>query len=359
MGANGAGAGAGLPAKRKAESYGNDIPAKVQRRDALNKSERMNGSSRPTAVSEATKSKSSSTDPLPYRGTAAGTTPSSNQSKTIPKATPTGTNAPKVANKPVVKAEPGTAIPTPAAMSATTSAATSATPRPGSYAAMLARAKEVQEAKAAVPIVKPQSVEKLTRKERLALQAEAKHKNVSGKDRKLSSNGHSKALEVTHSKLSDPGKDRKKSADLGYQGTMRPKSTTESTYQGTIRHGNSASTPARRPGAAYEGGSSYDRSRSTSLTAKAKPSKEKGTRYAGYASYSDADLEDEYESDASSDMDAGIFDVEKEEREALLVAKKEDEEALKEENELKRQKAERKRTLERMAAAAAKKKRTF
>lgn len=357
MGANGA--GAGLPAKRKAESYGNDIPAKVQRRDALNKTERVNGSSRPTALSDATKSKSSSTDPLPYRGTAAGTTPSLNQSKTITKATPIGASTPKVVNKPSVKAEPGTIAPASTTASTVTSTVSSAAPRPGSYAAMLARAKEAQVAKATVPTPKPISVEKLTRKERLALQAEAKHKNVSGKDRKLGSNGQSKAQETAHPKLGDPGKDKKKAVDLGYQGTMRPKSATESAYQGTMRSGNSTSTSTRKPSAAYERGSSYDRSRSTSLTAKAKPLRDRVARNPGYASFSDDELEDEYESDGSSDMDAGIFDVEREEREALLVAKKEDEEALKEENELKRQKAERKKTLERMAAAAAKKKRSF
>lgn len=223
---------------------------------------------------------------------------------------------------------------------------------------MMAKAKEAQQARAAAPIIKHKPTETLTKKERLALQAEAKGKRFPDKDRKLGLNGHSKGLDGAQAKFGDSGKQKSRAADLNYQGTMRPKVSVEPSYQGTMRRSNSSSAPARKSIYPNERTTSYDRSRSTSLTAKAKPAKEKGARYAG--NYSEADFdeddeEDDYDSDGSSVMEGGIWDMEQEERKALALAKKEDEEALKEENELKRQKAERRKKLEMMNAAAAKK----
>lgn len=69
------------------------------------------------------------------------------------------------------------------------------------------------------------------------------------------------------------------------------------------------------------------------------------------------DEEEDYESDASSDMEGGVWDVEEEEQMALRVARQEDAEALAEETRLKREKEERKRKLMAMSKAAAAKKR--
>ncbi|EOD48727.1 proteophosphoglycan ppg4 [Neofusicoccum parvum] len=117
----------------------------------------------------------------------------------------------------------------------------------------------------------------------------------------------------------------------------------EPSYQGTMHRGSAA----RKPG--LDRGGSYDRSRSGSLGAKPI---EKRYRY-----YEDDEEEEEedYDSEGSSDMEAGVFDVDREEEMSLRVARKEDEQALREEEELKRKKLERKQMLERMNSQAKKK----
>lgn len=61
---------------------------------------------------------------------------------------------------------------------------------------------------------------------------------------------------------------------------------------------------------------------------------------------SEADLQEEgYNSDASSDMEAGAFDIDEEERAAMRAAKEDDARELAEENRLKREKEERRRRL--------------
>jgi hypothetical protein len=66
--------------------------------------------------------------------------------------------------------------------------------------------------------------------------------------------------------------------------------------------------------------------------------------------------EDDYASDASSDMEGGIWDVEQEEQLALKAAKQEDAEALAEEQRLKREKEARRKKLAEMSKQAAAKK---
>jgi hypothetical protein len=211
---------------------------------------------------------------------------------------------------------------------------------------MMAKAKEAAATKSVVPTIVHKPPEILTKKERMARHAEAKGKKFHETDRKSVLNEHGKAFQAGRGKMARPGQDKPKpkAADLGYQGTMRPKPSIESGYQGTMRGGpqpqprsTGSGPPARKQ--------SFDRSRSSSLAAKHKAPAQKG-RMAGRAYYSASDLEDDeddYGSDASSDMEAGAMDVEEEERRALLAAKREDEEELKRENEMKRLKAERKR----------------
>ncbi|KAF2806894.1 uncharacterized protein BDZ99DRAFT_87746 [Mytilinidion resinicola] len=327
------------PTKRKAEGDATPVPNKVQRRDAPNGT---SGTVRPVQGVYGSKPKApGAPDPLPYRGTATSTTNILNASKPQ-KRTPdpsskpsTGTQSTYTGSGPAVKAAPRPVVP-------------QAPPKAGSYAAILAKAKEAA-ANPAVLTIKHKPAEILTRKERLARLAEAKAKKPAGVDRKPAPNKHAApGHDAVRAKAGPAGKEKPKpkAVDLGYQGTMRPKPTVESGYQGTMRggppppHTRAGTGPAARK-------QSFDRSRSGSLAVKPKAAAQKGGRMAGRAYYSQSDLDDEeeddYGSDESSDMEAGAWDVEEEERKALLTAKKEDEEELRRENELKRLKAERKR----------------
>ena len=152
----------------------------------------------------------------------------------------------------------------------------------------------------------------MSRKERLALKAEA---SAGAKGKKPVAGLPSRVLDPK----ADPSKEKKKPSEVGYQGTARPaKKPVEVGYKGTAR-------PASAPATS---------SRNGTPAVKAKPNPAKG-RYDGYADWDElSDMEDEeedYASDASSDMEGGIWDVEEEEQIALKVAKKEDAEALAEE----------------------------
>ena len=199
---------------------------------------------------------------------------------------------------------------------------------------MLQKAKEKDASKPVAPPIKHEPTKILTRKERLALKAEA---GIKGK----------KAAAGLPSKAADPKADaskEKKKVEVGYQGTARPaRKPVEVGYKGTARP---SSVPATS-------------SRNGTPAAKPKPNPAKG-RYDGYADWDELDdmeddEEDDYESDASSVMEGGIWDVEEEEQLALKAAKKEDAEALAEENRLKREKEERKKKLAAMAAKAKRK----
>ena len=84
-------------------------------------------------------------------------------------------------------------------------------------------------------------------------------------------------------------------------------------------------------------------------------------RYAGSATWADEDGEDEgegeYNSDASSAMEAGRFDVDQEEELSLRQAKKEDAEELARLDTHNREKKARREMLTKMAAAKRNKKR--
>ncbi|KAF2498866.1 hypothetical protein BU16DRAFT_558905 [Lophium mytilinum] len=327
------------PTKRKAEGDATPVPNKVQRRDAPNG---MSGTVRPAHGVNGSKPKApGAPDPLPYRGTATSATNSLNVSKPQ-KRTPDPTSKPSTGTQSTYTGSGPTAKP------ATKPAAPPVPPKAGSYAAILAKAKEAA-ANPAVSTFKHKPAEILTRKERLARHAEAKTRTPVGTDKKPVPNRHAApGHEASRTKAGPAGKEKlkPKAVDLGYQGTMRPKPTVESGYQGTMRGG--PPPPLRRAGTGPPARKqSFDRSRSGSLAVKPKAAAQKGGRMAGHAYYSQSDLDDEdeddYGSDASSDMEAGAWDVEEEERKALLSAKKEDEEELRRENELKRLKAERKR----------------
>ena len=190
--------------------------------------------------------------------------------------------------------------------------------------------------------IKHKPVEKLTKKDRLRLQAEAaaaqKGRSLSGARGAAArvgqgAKGRSKSAEPLASKGGPVKKDRKP-VDLGYKGTMRA-APAPLTYTGTMRPSGSAVSRKAPPGPP-RGGERY--------------------RYASYSDEEDDDVDEEQEDyESESDMEAGMDEVDYEEEQAARIARREDAEALREENELKRSKLEKKRKLDQLAAAAKKK----
>ena len=318
--------------KRKADDQPSSGESKIQRKDAPAQAGRMNGFTRPD---QSKPKPSTPVNSMPYRGTAnlSGLAAAKGQNPSASKPS-SRTSTPMATSKPSVSASK------PPVAKAVTGAASSAPKKKGTYAEMMAKAKQQQETKpAAAPPVKHEPMKILTKKERIALREEEKAK---AKGKKPSTS----TLAKIRDNKEDLGKERRKPADVGYQGTARTvKKPADTGYKGTAR-----------PTAGLTGKPSpSDRSRSTSLTAKGKPKPQ--ARWGGYASWSDEDEmleeEDDYESDMSEDMEGGMWDLEQEEALALKAAKKEDAEALREEEEHKRAKEERKRKLMAMSKAAA------
>lgn len=308
--------------KRKASGPVESNQVKIQRKEG--QPGQPNGAGRSTTPSAAKPTPSASASNAPYRGTAA------------PSSARTGS---PVVKRPVTGATSTSTVPLKAAAPAakpvslaTGSTASAAAPKKG-YLALLQKAKEKDSTKPVAPPGKHEPTKILSRKERLALKAEA---SAGAKGKKAAPGMQSKQIDARN----DLAKEKKKPMDVGYQGTARPaKKAIEVGYRGTAR-------PSSAPASS---------SRNGPVAAKAKPST-KG-RYDGYADWDDLDDmeddEEDYASDASSDMEGGMWDVEEEEQMALKVAKKEDAEALAEETRLKQEKEERKRKLLAMSKAAA------
>ena len=111
-----------------------------------------------------------------------------------------------------------------------------------------------------------------------------------------------------------------------------------------------ARPPLHAPATAYRGtmGTSASRPRLP-------PSRKKGRydEYLGTDEEEDSELDDQdegdYDSEASSDMEAGAFDIDEEERLATKAAREDDARELAEEQRLKREKEERRRRLANLA----------
>ena len=227
-------------------------------------------------------------------------------------------------------------------------APTNAAPKKG-YLATLERAKAAQEAAKQMGQIKHVKVEKLSRRERERLQAEAAAAAAAEASRKGKApiGRAAQGSERSRDGLPVVGKagtvpKERKPVEVGYKGTMRPVSS-QPAYRGTMSTGKASSAGGR-----YGGGRPKDR----------------GTDYARWSDLDDEDEgdeeeEDDYDSQGSSDMEAGMDEIDEEELTSTKVGRKEDEAALREENELKRQKLERKKKLEQLQAAAAKKKRLY
>ena len=327
---NGA-SGTAPPAKRKAENSPEGVQSKLQRKESSTDGIRTNGTPQSAAATIVANTKPATpANSVPYRGTAAATgSAAAKSAATVGQKLKTAPPPSKI-NTAVKSAPP--AAKSPATASAT---APSSGKKMGSYAAMLAKAKEAAATKAFVPTVKHEPTKILTKKERLALAAEAK---LGPKTKGAGTTSLAKAGNV---KGKEAPKEKREPAKIGYQGTARPKQPADVGYKGTAR-----------PTSAGSG----VRSASTPGGSRGKAKIDRG-KYGGYAPWSDLedqDEEEDYESDASSDMEGGLWDVEEEEKRALEVAKKEDAAALAEENELKRQKEERRRKLAALAAAKTK-----
>jgi hypothetical protein len=231
----------------------------------------------------------------------------------------------KLATKPTTlatTAKPAPAVPSPATPSGQ--------PKKNSFKEILARA-QGQQSKPTSGTIQHKRIEQPTKLSKKAQAEEAKKKVVQEKEKKAAANGPKSTATSAGSKASLADQ-KKKPVEVAYKGTMRPNADTG--YKGTMRPGN-----ASRPGASGYRGSAASRQQS---------------RYDRYASDSE-DMEDEeedYESDVSSDMEAGAFDVDQEESFALAQARREDLEAQKEEEEHQRKKNERKKKLAELASRA-------
>ncbi|KAL6711914.1 hypothetical protein ACN47E_002957 [Coniothyrium glycines] len=314
--------------KRKASGPVENSQIKVQRKDWVNQPAQVNGAARATSTPAVSKPTTPVTSSVPYRGTAA---PSS-AGKPVSLAARKPTTSSGTSSLPPKPAAPA---PKPASTTPSIITSSNAAPKKG-YLALLQKAKEKDSTKPLAPPGKHEPTKILTKKERLALKAEASA--AKGKKQTPAPSG-----KLSDSKT-DPAKGKGKPIEVGYQGTARPmKKPVEVGYKGTAR-------PSSAPASS---------SRNGTPAAKAKPTASRH-KYEGYADWDELDdmddeeeEEEDYASDASSDMEGGIWDVEQEEQLALKAARKEDAEALAEEMRLKREKEERKRKLLAMNKAAA------
>ncbi|KAG8628455.1 hypothetical protein KVT40_004328 [Elsinoe batatas] len=254
-----------------------------------------------------------------------------------------GTSRPTAQTNGVQKQGAVKAVQKPAA-AATTPSTSAPAPAKKGYLATLERARMAQEANKGKGVgeIRHIKVEKkhLSRREKERLAAEAK---AAQKDPKLKGTLQSAGRSRDGTPVTANGKvvDPKKKVDTGYKGTMRPAAAaTAPAYKGTMRPGGApkAAPPPKRP----------------------RPGEQSRYKYAeDYSDEEEDDEEDDGYDSASSDMEAGLNEIDQEELISAKVARREDEEALREEEELKRQKLERKRKLQALSAAAAKKKKVY
>ncbi|KAF1999484.1 hypothetical protein P154DRAFT_564016 [Amniculicola lignicola CBS 123094] len=335
------------PLKRKAEGPPDGSQVKVQRREAPAHSAPPNGATRAAPRPDAAKPKTTTTtNGVPYRGTAGLGGPAKPSPVLLKKPVNPGGVTSSMAKSGTPLSKPGTIGTRPSSAPPKTAApppASGAPQKKTGYAAMLARAKEAQQSKPVAAQAKAEPTRILTKKERLALRAEAAQ---AAKGKKGAS-----AIQARAGAGDAKGglnKEKREPSKLTYQGTARPvNKPPEAGYKGTARPASTAAGPGGK----------------TSVLGRSNPKPKAGAgRYDGYRDWSDlSDAEDgeDYPSEEEeSDMEGGLWDMEEEEEKALRVAKKEDAEALREENEHKKQKEERKRKLLALSkAASAKKKR--
>ncbi|KAJ5571050.1 Chromatin SPT2 [Penicillium sp. DV-2018c] len=210
----------------------------------------------------------------------------------------------------------------PAKPAAAAPATSSKPPPPGSFAAIMAQAKAKQEqAPAYVGLLrhKPLPKERLTKVERKRRMMETQAKE---REARL---GRKAGPGITADK---PG--QRDAERPSYKGTAKMRTPEPLSYRGTLGLPSKRGADDRR-----------QQSRNSRQNEYLATDEEDEGDYGGY---------DDGYSDASSDMEAGIDDVDREEEEALRFAKREDEEALREEMRLKKEKLERQRKLAALAS---------
>jgi len=200
------------------------------------------------------------------------------------------------------------------------------------------RAQAAKATQASLGQITHKAVPKISKKEKLAQEAEAAQKSKEAARGKSSAIVGVKSEKLPASgQLANKGppstKEKKPPADLGYKGTMRPNSS-EPTYKGTAKPVTSSASASqrnnipKRPPEGRSGG--QDRYR--------------------YADYSDEEEEEDYMS-GSEDMEvAGFGELDEEEELSLRQARQDDAREKKLEDTLKQQKRQR---LEALAAATA------
>ncbi|KAL1867604.1 hypothetical protein Plec18167_008604 [Paecilomyces lecythidis] len=299
------------------------------------------GSQKPTTVPAGTKRKAEEQLQRPDRANgqiqsknATIKTATSHTSATI-KPRPTSGSGPGVAAKPGDK--PSTSAAVAASRPVAPAATTSKPPPKGSFADLMMKAKAAQEkAPVKVGMFKHQPVpkEKLSKSERKkrAMEALAKEKEMKAGKKPGVAAGLSAGAKAGIRPGEETAAKRRGPDEIEYKGTARPTQTT--TYKGT------AGLPPRRA-------SNDPRGRSASRHGKpARRDEYLGTDEEDEGDYDDYD---DYYSDESSDMEAGLMDVEEEEAAALRAARKEDEEDIRAEMAAKREKLERKKKLSLLA----------
>ncbi|KAI9838676.1 MAG: hypothetical protein M1819_004990 [Sarea resinae] len=265
--------------------------------------------------------------------------------------TPASNSTSSTAAVPLRLGAPGAVKPVGSSSSVAPSAAAAASsskppPKKGSYAEILARAKAAQTSSAVIGAIKHKPVEKLSKSQKLAKQAEASKpkRGATDQDRRDGRNGKATTPIGPGRDSKDPPIKKKQPLDVGYKGTARPKSE-DPGYKGTMNRSRPNLQGQKRDR------DSNSRSRSTSLARPGPSGAPSRNRYR-YASYSDEEEGedvDDYDSEGSSDMEAAPFELEEEEQLSLRNAKKEDELAQKEEEEHRRAKEEKRKMLAKMA----------
>ncbi|PLB34967.1 uncharacterized protein BDW47DRAFT_111189 [Aspergillus candidus] len=212
--------------------------------------------------------------------------------------------------------------------------ASSKAPPKGSFADLIAQAKNLQQkTPTQVGMFKHQPVpkEKLSKMERKKrmMEAQAKEKEAKLGKRPGAASGTKPGLQKLASKTAEPT----------YRGTSRPTPTPTATAPAQPAYRGTAGLPSRRSGNDRNAQSRGGRRRMDEYL---------GTDEEDEGEY--ADNYDDYYSDASSDMEAGLDDVDREEAAALKAARREDEEEWKAELAAKQEKLERRNRLASLAS---------
>lgn len=218
----------------------------------------------------------------------------------------------------------------PSSTKPTPAAAPAKTPPKGSFADLMAKAKAVQKEAPKVGVLKHQAVppkEKISKSEKKRrIEAMSKKKEAQRPGAKPGiSSGNAAARNESKANLDTSTK--KREAD-------------ENTYKGT----------SRAPPPAYKGTSNLPARRGD--VGRGRGRAPRRDEYLGTDEEDEGDFYDDYDdyySDASSDMEAGLEDMETEEYEALRAAQREDAEDIRREAEAKKAKLERKQKLAALA----------